>query len=135
MFDIGFLELMVIGVLGLLVLGPERLPGAARSVGLMVGKVRRTINGFQDELERQVRTEELQKKLQDPYATFMDEDASKNAPSIQPPPADSGSTGVTTSESTADSSPEEPLHPYSPKPQSNTPSESESNDSTRKPEA
>jgi len=74
MFDIGFLELMVVAVLGLLVLGPERLPRAARSIGLLLGKVRRTVNNVQDELERQVRAEELREKLKDPYATFLDDD-------------------------------------------------------------
>ena len=81
MFDIGFLELMVVAVLGLLVLGPERLPVAARSAGLLFGKVRRTINHVQDELERQVRAEELREKLKDPYATFLDDD---DGNSIQP---------------------------------------------------
>ena len=71
MFDIGFSELLVIGVLGLLVLGPEKLPKAARTLGLLVGRARRTVNNFQDELERQVRAEELREKLKDPYATFM----------------------------------------------------------------
>jgi sec-independent protein translocase protein TatB len=71
MFDIGFSELLVIAILGLLVLGPEKLPGAARTLGLLVGRVRRTMNNFQDELERQVRAEELREKLKDPYATFI----------------------------------------------------------------
>ena len=74
MFDIGFLELMVVGILGLLILGPERLPKAARTVGLFIGKIRRTMGNIQDDLERQVRTEELKNKLKDPYATFMDEE-------------------------------------------------------------
>lgn len=80
MFDIGFLELMVVGILGLLVLGPERLPKAARTVGLFLGKIRRTMSNFQDDLERQVRTDELKEKLKDPYATFLDEEelAAKN---------------------------------------------------------
>jgi sec-independent protein translocase protein TatB len=73
-FDIGFLELMVVGILGLLVLGPERLPKAARTVGLFVGKIRRTMSNIHDDLERQVRTEELKDKLKDPYATFLDEE-------------------------------------------------------------
>jgi sec-independent protein translocase protein TatB len=76
-FDIGFLELMVVGVLGLLVLGPERLPVAARTLGLFIGKIRRTMSNFQDDLERKVRTDELKEKLKDPYATFVDEE--KNA--------------------------------------------------------
>ena len=74
MFDIGFLELMVVGILGLLVLGPERLPVAARQVGLFIGKIRRTMSNIQDDLERQVRTDELKDKLKDPYATFLDEE-------------------------------------------------------------
>jgi sec-independent protein translocase protein TatB len=74
MFDIGFLELVVVGVLGLLVLGPERLPKAARTIGLLVGRVRRTVNNFQEDLERQVRIEELKQKLRDPMATFLDQD-------------------------------------------------------------
>lgn len=74
MFDIGFSELLVIGVLGLLVLGPEKLPKAARTLGLLFGRARRTVNNFQDELERQVRAEELREKLKDPYATFMGDD-------------------------------------------------------------
>jgi len=42
MFDIGFAELLLIGVVGLLVLGPERLPGAVRTVSLWVGRLRRS---------------------------------------------------------------------------------------------
>lgn len=76
MFDIGFLELMVVGILGLLILGPERLPKAARTVGLFLGKIRSTMSNIQDDLERQVRTEELKDKLKDPYATFLDEEES-----------------------------------------------------------
>ena len=74
MFDIGFLELMVVGILGLLILGPERLPKAARTVGSFIGKIRRTMSNIQDDLERQVRTDELKDKLKDPYATFLDEE-------------------------------------------------------------
>lgn len=78
MFDIGFLELFVIATIALLVLGPERLPGALRSVGLMLGKVRRTISGIQEDLERQVRIQELQEKLKDPQAVFSQQDFSGN---------------------------------------------------------
>ena len=74
MFDIGFTELLVVGVLGLLVLGPERLPKAARTLGLMIGKVRRSMSNIQEDLERHARTEELKAKLRDPAATFLDKD-------------------------------------------------------------
>lgn len=73
MFDIGFSELLLIGIIALLVLGPERLPKAARSVGLIIGKVKKSFSNIQEELERQIRTEELKEKLKDPYATFMDD--------------------------------------------------------------
>ncbi|ABE57954.1 Sec-independent protein translocase protein TatB [Chromohalobacter israelensis] len=63
MFDMGFLELMLIGVVALLVLGPERLPTAARTVGLWVGKIKRTVSGMQREISAQLEAEELRQKL------------------------------------------------------------------------
>lgn len=77
MFDIGFLELFIVATIALIVLGPEKLPTAARSLGLMIGKFRRTINGIQDDIERQARLDELKKKLDDPESIFED-DASQN---------------------------------------------------------
>ena len=71
MFDIGFAELLVVGVLGLIVLGPERLPKAARTLGLLLGRVRRTMSGIQQEIEREVRAQELQEKLKDTQHSFM----------------------------------------------------------------
>ncbi|UYG08208.1 Sec-independent protein translocase protein TatB [Halomonas sp. M4R1S46] len=63
MFDIGFLELLIIGVVGLLVLGPERLPKAARTLGLWIGKIKRTVSGMQREISAQLEAEELRQKL------------------------------------------------------------------------
>lgn len=63
MFDIGFLELLLIGVVGLLVLGPERLPKAARTLGLWIGKIKRTVSGMQREISAQLEAEELRQKL------------------------------------------------------------------------
>ena len=71
MFDIGFAELMVVGVLGLIILGPERLPKAARTLGLLLGKARRTMSGIQQEIEREVRQQELAEKLKDPHYRYM----------------------------------------------------------------
>ena len=107
MFDIGFMELMVVGVLGLLVLGPERLPKAARTLGLIVGRVRRSVSNFQEDLERQARTEELKKKLRDPAATFLDDDI-LNPASLRQTPTDgslkqSSTDGSDKTESTAQS--------------------------------
>lgn len=72
MFDIGFSELLLTAVIALIVLGPERLPKAARTVGLIIGKIRRSFAGIQEELERQIRTEELREKMKDPFATYLD---------------------------------------------------------------
>ncbi|MFJ5539721.1 Sec-independent protein translocase protein TatB [Vreelandella titanicae] len=63
MLDIGFLELMLIGVVGLLVLGPERLPRAARTTGMWIGKIKRTVSGMQREISAQLEAEELRQKL------------------------------------------------------------------------
>ncbi len=63
MFDIGFLELLLLGVVGLLVLGPERLPRAARTLGLWIGRIKRTVSGMQREISAQLEAEELRQKL------------------------------------------------------------------------
>ena len=54
MFDIGFWELLVIGVLALLILGPERLPGAMRSTINTIRSVRNVATGFKQEVEHQL---------------------------------------------------------------------------------
>ncbi|GAB2714565.1 Sec-independent protein translocase protein TatB [Halomonas garicola] len=65
MLDIGFLELLIIAVVGLLVLGPERLPRAARTTGMWVGKIKRTVAGMQREVSAQLEAEDLRQKLDD----------------------------------------------------------------------
>ncbi len=63
MFDIGFFELLIIGVLALLVLGPERLPGAMRSTIKTVRSIRNMATGFKTEVEHQLRVQELHENL------------------------------------------------------------------------
>ncbi len=63
MFDISFLELLLVGLVALLVLGPERLPGAARRAGLWIGRIRRFTAQMSQEIERQLKAEELREKL------------------------------------------------------------------------
>lgn len=65
MFDIGFWELILIGVIALLVVGPERLPGMARSVGLWVGRIRRYVSHVKDDIEREIRAEELREMMKE----------------------------------------------------------------------
>ena len=65
MFDIGFSELLVIAVVALLVLGPERLPKAAHFVGLWVRRARSQWNSVKSEFERDLASEELQRSLRE----------------------------------------------------------------------
>jgi sec-independent protein translocase protein TatB len=63
MFDIGFLELLVIAVVGLLVLGPERLPGAIRATMKSVRSLKSMASGFRQEIEQQFKIHELHENL------------------------------------------------------------------------
>ena len=65
MFDIGFTELLLIAVVALIVLGPERLPKAARFAGLWVRRARAQWYSVKSELEREVAAEELKRSLHD----------------------------------------------------------------------
>ena len=59
MFEIGFTELLVIGVVALLVLGPERLPGAVRSGSKKLSQLKSAFNSLKEELAKEVNIEEL----------------------------------------------------------------------------
>lgn len=63
MFDVGFPELIVIAVVALVVLGPERLPKAARFAGLWVRRARNQWDSVKSELERELAAEELKRNL------------------------------------------------------------------------
>lgn len=65
MFDFGFWELVVVLVVALLVVGPERLPQVARTAGLWIGRLRRMADGMREEIRRELEAEELKKGLQD----------------------------------------------------------------------
>jgi sec-independent protein translocase protein TatB len=61
MFDIGFTELLVIGVVALLVVGPERLPKVARTAGHLLGRFQRYVSSVKSDISREVQLEELRK--------------------------------------------------------------------------
>jgi Tat protein translocase TatB subunit len=63
MFDIGFLELTLVSIIGLLVLGPERLPVAIRTVTLFFNKLRRSFDSVRAEIERELKTDEIRRDL------------------------------------------------------------------------
>lgn len=64
MFDIGFWELSVLGIVALLVIGPERLPGVARTVGAWVGRGKRFISSVKADIDQELRTDELKRILE-----------------------------------------------------------------------
>lgn len=63
MFDIGFSELIVIAIVALVVIGPERLPKVARTIGLLLGRAQRYVNDVKSDINREMQLDEL-KKLQ-----------------------------------------------------------------------
>lgn len=83
MFDVGFFELLLISIISLLVLGPERLPKAARTVGRWVGKARATVSAFKTDIDRELQLEEMRAKLEE-HTKFLEDaksvlDQEKNA--------------------------------------------------------
>ena len=74
MFEVGFAELFLLGVIALLVVGPDRLPGLARTVGVWVGKAQRLVGQVRADIEREVRADELRKAAKEysPTAVLSD---------------------------------------------------------------
>lgn len=73
MVDIGFTELLTVGVVALLVLGPDRLPVAARTCGLWLGKIKRTLGTIQSEVKEELRVEELKQATARKYSELEQE--------------------------------------------------------------
>jgi len=104
MFDVGFSELVLLFVIGLLILGPERLPRVAAQLGRWMGKARRTAHQLRMQLEREMTMNDImreQKKRQerDDSATSSDADEDSNdsghADAGEEISGDDGDTGAT----------------------------------------
>lgn len=63
MFDIGFFELLLIAVVGLVVIGPERLPGTLRKLALYWGRIKRSISDTRQEIEQQIGADDIRRQL------------------------------------------------------------------------
>ncbi|TKS55103.1 twin-arginine translocase subunit TatB [Luteimonas yindakuii] len=74
MFDLSFAELLVIAVVALVVLGPERLPRAARFTGLWVRRARAQWQSVRSEFERELAAEELKRNLEQARSAMRDTD-------------------------------------------------------------
>ena len=66
MFDVGFQEITLIGLIALIVVGPERLPRMARTLGLWMGKIRYYVGQVKSDIDREVRAQELKEMLDKP---------------------------------------------------------------------
>ncbi|MEB0026661.1 Sec-independent protein translocase protein TatB [Pseudomonas sp. MH9.2] len=77
MFGISFSELLLVGLVALLVLGPERLPGAARTAGLWVGRLKRSFNAIKQEVEREIGADEIRRQLHNEHILSLEQEAKK----------------------------------------------------------
>ncbi len=75
MFDIGFSELLLFGVIALIVLGPEKLPQAARTAGQWYAKIRRTVTTLQSEIEAELDLAETRQQMQKELAKIRETEA------------------------------------------------------------
>ena len=80
MFDVSFSELLVVAVVALLVIGPEKLPKVARTLGALTGRLQRYVAQVKEEVNREVRFEELQKLQQEIKQGVAQAEASIKAP-------------------------------------------------------
>ena len=63
MFDVGFSELILLAIVALVVLGPEKLPHAARMAGAWLGRIKRTMTNIQMEIEKEVSAQEMRDRI------------------------------------------------------------------------
>jgi len=97
MFGISFSELLLVGLVALLVLGPERLPGAARTAGLWVGRLKRSFNAIKQEVEREIGADEIRRQLHNEHILSLEQEARKifSPTQQQPTPVEPVATQTT----------------------------------------
>jgi len=82
MFDIGFMELVLIAIVALVVVGPERLPGAIRTTTLWIGRAKRSFQQVKTEIEREINADEIRRQLHNESILAGIEKARKQADSL-----------------------------------------------------
>ncbi len=129
MFGISFSELLLVALIALLVLGPERLPGAARTAGLWIGRIKRSFNAIKTEVEREIGADEIRRQLHNEQILQLEREmqATKNDLMGQKP-ADSEQP-ATAQVQAAEQPPAEPQ----PAPSQQQPTTASSQDNTPKP--
>jgi sec-independent protein translocase protein TatB len=77
-FDIGFSEIIVCAIVALIVIGPERMPEAVRTMGLWIGRLKRSLRETRVEIERQIGVDDIRRQLHNEDIMRSIEDARKN---------------------------------------------------------
>ncbi len=108
MFDLGLTELMVVGVVALVVIGPERLPKVARTAGLLLGRLQRYVSDVKSDINREIQLDELknmQKQMTEQVTNLqasvtheMREVESSVNKAVEPPAADAAVSPAPTSD-------------------------------------
>ncbi len=90
MFDVSFTELMLIGVVALVVIGPERLPKVARTVGHLLGRAQRYVSDVKSDIQREIDLDEMNKlkKQMDDAAQSLKASMNETSASLQQPLAE-----------------------------------------------
>ncbi len=83
MFEIGFSEILMVALVTLLVFGPDRLPGAARTAGLWIGRMRRYASHIKSEVEREVGADQIRWQLHNERIMEMERELRQSGASIQ----------------------------------------------------
>lgn len=83
MFDIGFPELIMISVVALLVIGPERLPETIRSISLWIGRIQRSFRNIRQEIENEIGADEIRAQLHNEAIMKELEDAKSNLDTLK----------------------------------------------------
>jgi sec-independent protein translocase protein TatB len=104
MFDIGFFELLLIAVVGLLVIGPKRLPETIRTVGLWVGRLKRALGSARQEFEREFGVDEVRRQLHNENVMRQLGESRQAISDLNKPLGSSNSQSTSTNSSSEDSS-------------------------------
>ena len=89
MFDIGATELLLVAIIGLVVVGPERLPRLARTLGLWLKRLRGQVASIQKDINRELELEDLKRQLEERGGGLKMEDIAGDDPlGLKPPSGD-----------------------------------------------
>ena len=116
MFGSSFSELLLVGLVALLVLGPERLPGAARTAGLWIGRLKRSFNAIKQEVEREIGADEIRRQLHNEHILSLEQEARKILSPVQEPAKPAEPVAENSIAPAAEATPVTPIAPTEPAP-------------------